>query len=422
MPPIEPTMVARGRPPRLVARPARLGHRRRTRRRPAAGGGAHRRRPDRAHRRAGAAAAGHHRRGRAGRRRRGEPHHRRRPRRRRRRPDDRGRARGPAGWLRLDRVPAAAGAARSTRTPPSPTSPSASPTSASRRSTPPSTLGDGGRRSSSPASGRHRLLRAGMPATPCSTRCATAAAASSSTPRPARRTCTTAEAEAWAIREPVGGTRAWPESRAGEVGPGFTTFHAAGEARVTNIHRIADLVRGAVIPPGGTFSVNDYVGRRTRRERLRRGRRHPQRPARERGRRRRVAVRHDAVQRRLLRRPRHPRVPGPLRVLLPLPAGPGGDDGLPRPRPRHREHDAVRRPDLDLVHGHRASPSRCARRRSSPPSRPTSARGSSGDCDVVTTERTRTYPDGSPGDRRVPGHLPARRGPVLLSGQCLRHR
>ena len=75
---------------------------------------------------------------------------------------------------------------------------------------------------------------------------------------------TTEEVEAWQVREPVGGTRAWPDGRAGEVGPGFTTFHAGGEARVTNIHRIADIVRGAVIPPGGTFSVNDFVGRRTR--------------------------------------------------------------------------------------------------------------------------------------------------------------
>lgn len=33
---------------------------------------------------------------------------------------------------------------------------------------------------------------------------------------------------------------------------------------MTNIHRIADLVRGAVIRPGETFSVNEHVGRRTR--------------------------------------------------------------------------------------------------------------------------------------------------------------
>jgi vancomycin resistance protein YoaR len=44
----------------------------------------------------------------------------------------------------------------------------------------------------------------------------------------------------------------------------FTTYHAAGEARVTNIHRIADLLRGALIEPGGTFSVNATIGPRTR--------------------------------------------------------------------------------------------------------------------------------------------------------------
>lgn len=43
----------------------------------------------------------------------------------------------------------------------------------------------------------------------------------------------------------------------------FTTRHAAGESRVVNIHRIADLVRGQVIEPGATFSVNEFVGRRT---------------------------------------------------------------------------------------------------------------------------------------------------------------
>ena len=43
----------------------------------------------------------------------------------------------------------------------------------------------------------------------------------------------------------------------------FTTNHAAGEPRVQNIHRIADLIRGAVIAPGATFSINDHVGKRT---------------------------------------------------------------------------------------------------------------------------------------------------------------
>jgi vancomycin resistance protein YoaR len=44
----------------------------------------------------------------------------------------------------------------------------------------------------------------------------------------------------------------------------FTTNHAAGQPRVSNIHLIADLIRGQVIEPGQTFSVNDFVGPRTR--------------------------------------------------------------------------------------------------------------------------------------------------------------
>jgi hypothetical protein len=58
-----------------------------------------------------------------------------------------------------------------------------------------------------------------------------------------------AEAEALGIREVVGE---------------FTTRHRGGEVRVDNIHRIADLIRGVVIGPGETFSVNDFVGPRTR--------------------------------------------------------------------------------------------------------------------------------------------------------------
>ncbi len=75
---------------------------------------------------------------------------------------------------------------------------------------------------------------------------------------------TTQEAQSWRIAEPVGGNRGWQAGH--EIpgpGPGFTTYYTAGEPRVTNIHRVADLVRGAVIPPDGTFSVNDYVGART---------------------------------------------------------------------------------------------------------------------------------------------------------------
>ena len=43
----------------------------------------------------------------------------------------------------------------------------------------------------------------------------------------------------------------------------FTTKHPGRQPRVANIHRIADLLRGTLIQPGKTFSVNDAVGRRT---------------------------------------------------------------------------------------------------------------------------------------------------------------
>ncbi len=60
---------------------------------------------------------------------------------------------------------------------------------------------------------------------------------------------TLAEAEALGVREPIAS---------------FTTNYAAGQSRVTNIHRIAQLVQGAVIEPGSSFSVNRHVGPRTR--------------------------------------------------------------------------------------------------------------------------------------------------------------
>ena len=43
----------------------------------------------------------------------------------------------------------------------------------------------------------------------------------------------------------------------------FTTNYPAGQPRVTNIHKIADIVKGTLIPPGGTFSLNGTVGQRT---------------------------------------------------------------------------------------------------------------------------------------------------------------
>lgn len=66
------------------------------------------------------------------------------------------------------------------------------------------------------------------------------------------RTVTAAEARAAASRLGVK-----------EVIGQFTTNHPAGQPRVTNIHRISDLTRGVLVPPGETFSVNRFVGRRT---------------------------------------------------------------------------------------------------------------------------------------------------------------
>ncbi len=71
---------------------------------------------------------------------------------------------------------------------------------------------------------------------------------------------TTAEAEALGIKEPVGAVTTFqgrPQVKS------FTTYHACCESRVQNIQRMADLVRGAVISPGDTFSINDFVGERT---------------------------------------------------------------------------------------------------------------------------------------------------------------
>ncbi len=42
----------------------------------------------------------------------------------------------------------------------------------------------------------------------------------------------------------------------------FTTHHPCCQPRVINIHRIADIMDGALVKPGETFSVNKYVGPR----------------------------------------------------------------------------------------------------------------------------------------------------------------
>lgn len=43
----------------------------------------------------------------------------------------------------------------------------------------------------------------------------------------------------------------------------FTTFYEPGQSRVTNIHRIAEIMDGTLVPPGGNLDVNHAVGRRT---------------------------------------------------------------------------------------------------------------------------------------------------------------
>jgi vancomycin resistance protein YoaR len=74
---------------------------------------------------------------------------------------------------------------------------------------------------------------------------------------------TTAQAEELGIEQPVGGNHAWRDGAPTTAGPGFTTYHAPGQPRVANIQRIADMVRGAVVLPGESFSVNGHVGERT---------------------------------------------------------------------------------------------------------------------------------------------------------------
>ena len=43
----------------------------------------------------------------------------------------------------------------------------------------------------------------------------------------------------------------------------YTTLNAGTPDRITNLRRAVDLLNGALVPPGGTFSFNDRVGERT---------------------------------------------------------------------------------------------------------------------------------------------------------------
>jgi vancomycin resistance protein YoaR len=74
---------------------------------------------------------------------------------------------------------------------------------------------------------------------------------------------TTEAAQGLGVARPVCGNNAWRNGVATTAGPGFTTYYNPGEPRVTNIHRIADIVDGTLVLPGQEFSMNDVVGQRT---------------------------------------------------------------------------------------------------------------------------------------------------------------
>ena len=74
---------------------------------------------------------------------------------------------------------------------------------------------------------------------------------------------TTEAAQALRVERPVCGNNAWRDGAPTTAGPGFTTYYNPGEPRVTNIHRIADIVDGTLVLPGKSFSMNDTVGPRT---------------------------------------------------------------------------------------------------------------------------------------------------------------
>jgi vancomycin resistance protein YoaR len=74
---------------------------------------------------------------------------------------------------------------------------------------------------------------------------------------------TTGAAQGLGVTRPVCGNHAWRNGGPTTAGPGFTTYYNPGEPRVTNIHRIADIVDGTLVLPGHEFSMNDVVGQRT---------------------------------------------------------------------------------------------------------------------------------------------------------------
>jgi vancomycin resistance protein YoaR len=66
-----------------------------------------------------------------------------------------------------------------------------------------------------------------------------------------------------AVRQPQRTTEEARSLRIDEIIGTFTTNHPRGQPRVTNIHRIADLVDGTIIEPGKRLAINKLVGERT---------------------------------------------------------------------------------------------------------------------------------------------------------------
>ena len=146
---------------------------------------------------------------------------------------------------------------------------------------------------------------------------------------------TTEEAQGLGIVQPVGGNNAWRNGAATTAGPGFTTYYDAGQPRVTNIHRIADIVRGTIILPG-----RDVLGERDGRVSARRPRASssPAPSVRACTSTRSVGASRSSPPRRSTP-PTSPALDIPTyqahtEYVLPLPTRPGGDHGLPRARPQ----------------------------------------------------------------------------------------
>ncbi|MGH2760715.1 MAG: VanW family protein [Actinomycetota bacterium] len=77
-----------------------------------------------------------------------------------------------------------------------------------------------------------------------------------------RATQRTAQA-AFSSAEPETTTEEARGLRIKELVSSFTTAHPCCQPRVHNIHKIADIVDGAIVRPGSTFSLNGFAGPRT---------------------------------------------------------------------------------------------------------------------------------------------------------------